>query len=323
MSSPEPPDASERQDEAPTAGPQPGTSVREPEGRPVLRVDEARRRKLRPWAFAGAAVVLLVAGGMILAGSPVFRARSIVVDGERHLNERAVLRAAGIGSTTNVLRLDGSVTERRLERVAWVSDAIVTTDLPSSIHITVVERVPVATAITSQGRAVVAADGTVLGPAPIGSALPEILVAGEPQDTSSTPAPVPSQALADAARVSGSLPPGLRSEIEAVWVADPLAEDGSMTLDLRSGVSVSYGPASEIEAKAAALRAILAYAEHQEVEPFSIDVSTPGAPTARFPGSGAAAVVPVDPGDGDHGSRAPSPSPSSSRSAGPSPSPSA
>ena len=208
---------------------------------PILRVDEARRRSLRPWAIAGGCLICVAVAGAGLTSTPLFHAKSIAIEGERHFSERQVLRIAGIDHDTNVFRLDEGAVRRRLERDPWIANAIVSTDLPSTISISVLERVPVAVALTEDGRQLIAADGTPLGVAAAGSALPEVRLVGEPGQ----PGPA-FDAVAAGAGVAGGMPPAIRLQVELVVIGS----DGIITLHLTDGVTVTYGGPDEFEAKA-------------------------------------------------------------------------
>jgi len=76
-------DAMTAQERAPDASPAPEP----PESKkPILRVDEARRRSLRPWAIAGGCLICFAIAGAGLTSTPLFHAKSIAVEGERHLS---------------------------------------------------------------------------------------------------------------------------------------------------------------------------------------------------------------------------------------------
>jgi cell division protein FtsQ len=254
---------------------------------PVVRIDEARRRSLRRWAMVGAAAVTIAVVGMSLTATPLFHARTIRVEGERRLSERQVLRAAGVGDATNVFSLDEGAVSRRLERSPWIADADVIASLPSTVTIRVRERIPVAIARTEDGTVWAAADGSILGPA-AGAALPEIIsaeVAGQ------TPTPVSPAMVVPAAAAAAEFGPGVRSQIQAI-VVQP---DATLTLELAGGVTVAYGSASELAAKAEALRAILRYVEQERKDLLTVDLRTPAAPTARFVGVPVVTEVPSTP----------------------------
>lgn len=289
---------------APGAPPAPEPPERK---KPILRVDEARRRSLRPWAIAGGAVIFVAIAGAGLTSTPLFHAKSIGVEGERHLSERQVVRIAGIDHDTNVFRLDEKAVRRRLERDPWIANAIVSTHLPSTVSITVLERVPVAVALTEDGRQLIAGDGTPLGVAAAGSALPEVRLVGEPGQ----PGPA-FDAIAAGAGIAAGMPPAIRLQVELVVIGS----DGTITLHLTDGVTVTYGGPDEFEAKAEAIAAILAYAEEQGRALMSIDVTAPAAPTARFVGS-TVPVVPAVVTPSESPSPTPSPSPDPSADATP------
>ena len=73
---------------------------------------------------------------------PIFGARVVRVEGEERLAPRQVMRLAGIERGTNVVHLDTSVAESRLEAEPWVLDATVARSFPSTITISVRERIP-------------------------------------------------------------------------------------------------------------------------------------------------------------------------------------
>lgn len=274
---------------------------------PVLRLDEDRRRRLRPWAIAGAASVALVTGTVALSYSPMFGARVVKVEGEERLAPRQVMRLAGIERGTNVVHLDTSVAESRLEAEPWVLEATVARSLPSTVTISVRERTPILVLVAGETRQLVAADGTALGRAPRGSAFPEV--------TAAPGSRIGRSQIEAAGVVARSMAPQLRARVDSITVT----EDGGVSLVVDGDVAVRYGIVDDTAAKAQALRAVLRYAEDEGRGLISIDLSAPAAPTARFVGSQqplsgpdpSADVPPVDPavdGQGDGGGTQASPS---------------
>jgi len=272
------------------------------------RIDEARRRRLRPWAIVGAVLVVLVTGGVALSYTSMFGARVIEVEGEERLAPRRVMRLAGLGLGSNVVHLDTRSTEARLETDPWILDATVETSLPGTITISVRERRPVLLFAVDRDRRLVAGDGTVLGHAPWATDLPEVVAApGATLDEAT---------LGIAGEVVQAMAPTLRSSVDTVT----MAVDGTVSLVMDGDVEVRFGGLAEAAAKGRALRAIMAYAHEQGRGLLSVDVSSPAAPTARFVGSQEPTAMP-DPSadvasedesaDGDGGSASP-PSPISS-----------
>jgi len=231
---------------------------------------------------------VLVGGAVLATHSPIFSARTITVHGASHLSEPAVLRLARVQLGTNVFYLDAAAARARLVADPWVASATVVRGLPSTVEIVIHEVRPVGVTASADAPMLLAQDGTILGPAPVGTRLPVI---GTAQESS----------VQDGAAVLGAIPQPLLTRIGALAVA----ADGSITLTLRAGVRVTYGDASDAASKAEALRAVLAWARSQPIGVISINVSSPAVPTARLRGATiATAIAPPSPVSGS-----PSPSP--------------
>jgi len=246
----------------------------------VLRIDEARRRRLRPWAIAGAVGIVLVTGSVALSYTSILGARVVEVEGVDRLAPRRVMRLAEIELGTNVFHLDTTAAEARLEAERWILDATVARDLPGTITISIRERSPVFVLVSDDDRRLVAADGTVLGRAPRTVALPEVLPpsSGRGLDTAE---------IAGAGEVVQAMAPALRDRVRSVTLAA-----GQVSLVVDAGVQVRYGAVVETTAKAQALRAILDHADERKRALLSVDLSSPSAPTARFVGSQPVAMGP-------------------------------
>ncbi|MEA2557633.1 MAG: cell division protein FtsQ [Actinomycetota bacterium] len=238
------------------------------------------------WVVAILAMVAVVGGGVAITHTALFSAKTITVRGASHLSQADVLRVAGVQRGTNVFYLDTEAARRRLVANSWVASATVIRSLPSTVEITVEEVRPIAVTASAETPMLLAQDGTVLGPAPAATRLPVIGTAGE-------------SSARDGAGVLGAMAKPFLAHIAAVDVA----ADGSITLTLRDGVTVTYGDSADVVRKARALRAVLAWARSQPIGVVSIDVSSPAVPTARLRGMTGATAI------------APPPSPSSSASA--------
>jgi cell division protein FtsQ len=282
----------------PPAGPPPAQ-------RPPHVASRARRRALMPWAVIAALVVVLGAGGVSLTYSPLFHAKTITVSGAHRLSEQRILKIAGIGPGTNVFHLDLGSIERRLERNPWIAKAVVSRHLPSSIFVVISERRPVALTQLADGAfSYLAVDGSVLAPAPRTSTLPLV--------KTTVLGAAARSAMATGASVAQALPPALLPEVASISVD----AEGSVTLQLRSGVTATYGDGSQPELKGEALKAILEYATRNAKVLISIDVEVPGAPTAVFTDT-VVTLHPATPPSSPASS--PTGSPSSSPTASPTP----
>lgn len=247
--------------------------------RPTHVADPDLRRRLLPWAIAAVALLVLVAGGVGFTYTPYFRASTIEVTGERHFSDAAVLRMAGLGERTNVFHLDAGAAERRLERDPWIRRATVTRRLPHTISVTVSERTAVAIVTEGSTAMLVAADGTLLGPASDGVVLPHIAaIEGTGSDDP--------ESVRVGGHVVAAMPAALRPLVESVSVD----LDGSVTVQTTTGVTVTYGDTSQLAAKGQSLLAVLEYAGSRRVRLAAVDVTVPGAPTATLP-SGVGAIV--------------------------------
>jgi cell division septal protein FtsQ len=223
-----------------------------------------RRLRRGRVAALGTVVVVVALVGLAawLSTTSLVAARTIRVRGNAQLSDARVLEVAGLDATTNVAHLDEEAVARRLEGDPWIARAAVATHLPSTIVVTVRERVPLAVA---EGHAV-ASDGTVL-PGAATDGLPSIRAAvGRLSD----------EQASGAAGVLGGLPQALRGAIEVVTVG----VDGTLQLARADGVDVRWGPPGADDAKATSLLAVLRWARRSERSLIRVDVTVPSAPAA-------------------------------------------
>ena len=214
-----------------------------------------------------ATVACLVVGALLVwlvAFSSVFGVRSIKVVGLQSLTSSQVVAAAGIAHGTPLLRLDTGAVQRRVEALPEVSSARVSTSFPSTVSISVTERVAVGAIKTSGGYVLVDKTGDqfrTLTSRPAG--LPLFVV---PPGTSS-------QTTGGAvATVAVALGPQLRAQVNSIQALDPEA----ITVLMTNGTVVAWGSAGQSELKARITLALLAHSgAHQ------IDVSDPSAPFTR------------------------------------------
>jgi cell division protein FtsQ len=215
-------------------------------------------------------------GSFALSRTPLFDEHRVVVRGTRHLSVSRVVRESGV-TGRNVLWLDAGAAERALERDPWIAHAEVSRVLPRGIAISIVEREPVAVVRRSDGYALLAGDGTVLATPPSSKGWPQI-----------RPGTIPSAAQAavlGSARSLAALPSTVRDEVRFASQDDA----GEVSMRLRGGTVVRFGPPSDLPAKADALAAVLSYADGHGVRLASIDVRFPAAPSARVVGGGSIA----------------------------------
>ncbi|HYJ59959.1 MAG TPA: FtsQ-type POTRA domain-containing protein [Actinomycetota bacterium] len=222
----------------------------------------------RRWPVAAAIAVLLVvtlaAVAAALTYTSLFRATRIRVEGSSR-PDATVIAAAGLAGEVNVFHLDAGAAEAALLADPWVKAAEVRRALPHGVVIEVRERVPV----LAVGERAVAADGTEL-PGAVASDLPRARGTMGEIEASQVPA---------AAAAAAALSPALREQVGYVVIG----LDGDLSLRLDDGPSVRWGRGDEqAAAKAAALEALLRYADERDRVILTADVSAPKAPSARF-----------------------------------------
>ena len=225
----------------------------------------------RRWAaIAIVAVAPLLLVGLFVGATytPLFRVRTVRIEGAGVVGRQEIIRLAGLDSATNVFHLD---TVRAADAIAadpWVATAIVARDLPSTVVVTITERAPIARMLQGQTDEAVAGDGVLLPGAPT-AGLPEIR--GALGDLSDADRVAAAQALA-------ALGPSIRHQVSAAVME--VGDD--LRLQFVDGTSVEFGQGGDAVAKAGALRSVLRWASEQGVAVRSVDVSVPGAPAATL-----------------------------------------
>jgi cell division protein FtsQ len=229
-----------------------------------LRAERVTERRAFRVALVAAVAGALVVGGAVASRSALFAVRTIEVTGVARLSTDRIVARAHLDQPTNALWLDEGAVERRLERHAWVFDARVSVELPSTVRIAIVERTPIAVATDRFGEMFVAADGTALGRADDSAGLPSIESSGGSRVT--------------AASALSAMSAALRASVTSVAVGD----GGTVEIRLRDGPTVHFGSSDRLSAKAHVLERILAWADANDDELAAIDLMAPGAPAVEL-----------------------------------------
>jgi cell division protein FtsQ len=203
-----------------------------------------RRRRTALWAGAGA-VVLCLALGWLVAFSPVLGVGTVSVRGTHLLTVEQVRSAAALQKGSPLIRLDTAAAARRVQRLPEVASASVNVSYPSSVVITVVERVAVG--YLSAGGRFVLVDRTgdqfrTVPAKPRG--LPRFDVA------SGSAGVVTGRAVAD---VAAALPASVRARLASIQALDPT----SITLQLTDSRVIRWGSDERNADKARILPALL------------------------------------------------------------------
>jgi len=199
--------------------------------------------------------------------SPIFAAQDVRIEGIRRLTDARVRSLSGLEIGTNVFHLNAGRVEETLRADPWIADATVTRELPDSIVVTLVERVPVALTEIDGMSTTLAGDGTPL-PGASPSGLPRL------EGWAGDLTPAEREGTAGALVALG---PALRRAVASA----ALNVTGEMSLEMRDGTVVRYGPPTGSVAKAEALRAVFAWADDTGTVITVVDVRVPTAPTVR------------------------------------------
>jgi cell division protein FtsQ len=237
-------------------------------GRAIGTLSSPARRA----AILAGALALAVVGWLAWAwfrDSALVQVRHVQIEGVAGRDAaqiRQALGKAGRGMTTLHVRTDDL--RRSVSPYASVRSLSVSTDFPSTLHVDVDQRAPVAALVAGKRKLAVAADGTVL--------------AGE--GTDKLPALPAGSVPADGrlagrarvfARVLGGAPAGIRPLLDRIFQAP----DG-VRIALRDGPVIRFGSPDRLGAKWAAVTRLLA--ARATVGAKMIDVRLPERPAAQF-----------------------------------------
>ncbi len=230
-----------------------------------------RRRLRRLVAVTGVALVVVLA--LVALHSPLFAARDVTVTGASRTGRAAVLRVTGLDRHPPLIDVRPGADEADLRRLPWVARAVVTRSWPSSVHVVVTERVPVAEVPVAPGiYALVDPTGRVLEDTAVRvGALP--LVTGVTPTPPGAWLPRRDDALVE---VAGDLPEALVPRVARVAGAT----GGQVELDLVTGQRVELGPPTALSAKMTALTTVLDRVALRGI--VTIDLRVPADPVLTF-----------------------------------------
>lgn len=212
---------------------------------------------------AGATVLVGVVLTWLVAFSSVFGVRTVRVDGLHTISAAEVRAAARIAPGTPLVRLDRAAILHRVEALPEVASVTLRTSFPSTVVLTVTERVAIGYVKDGSGYRLVDKTGDqfrLLTAPP--ARLPLFVV----------PSGAAAQATGGAiATVAAALPATVRAEVASIQALDPQ----SITLLLTDQRVVVWGSADRSADKARILPALLAQPGGQ------FDLTNPDMPFSR------------------------------------------
>lgn len=219
-------------------------------------------RGLKMLLWSAVTAVVAVALGLVLYFTPIMAVRHTVVTGLGTLTEDQVTAAAAVKPETPLLQVNTDAVAERVATIRRVASARVQREYPSTLRITVVERVPVAAKEYPDGPHLFDRDGVDFATEPPPPGLPYL--------DADNPGPKDPATLA-ALEVLLSLRPEVFSQVARVGAPSV----AGVTLTLNDGREVIWGTTDRTEEKALKLGALLTQPGH------TYDVSSPDLPTVK------------------------------------------
>ena len=219
-------------------------------------------RGLKALMWSALASVIAVGLGLLLYFTPIMSARVVAITGLVTITQDEVEQAAAVAPETPLLQIDTDAVAERVATIRRVASARVQREYPSTLRITIVERVPLVVKDYPDGPHLFDRDGVDFA-----SALPP---PGLPYLDADTPGPSDLPTLA-ALQVLTALRPEVAGQISRI-AAPSVA---SITLTLFDGREVIWGTTDRTDEKALKLAALLTQPGR------TYDVSSPDLPTVK------------------------------------------
>ena len=234
-------------------------------GKPVGDTSKLGRgtvRGLKVLMWSALVSVIVVGLGLLLYFTPVMSVRNTVVTGLGAVTQEEIVAAAAVVPGTPLLQVNTDSVAERVAGIRRIASARVQRQYPSTLRITVVERIPVVVKDYPDGPHLFDRDGVdfAIGPPP----------PGVPYLDADDPGPNDGPTKA-ALQVMTSLRPEVA--VQVARIAAPSV--AAITLQLVDGREVVWGTTDRTEEKALKLGALLTQPGH------TYDVSSPELPTVK------------------------------------------
>ena len=241
--------------------------------RGLLRVISGHRRLRIVLLVCLVSVPLLVGGWRWLRHSSFVSVQNVHVTGV-HGPGAPAIEAALSGAARHMSTLDVKlgVLRAAVAPFAIVREVRATASFPHGLTIHVTEQPPVAALIAGTTKTAVAADGAVLGPALLSSALPTLAGSSAP----AAGARVADPGLLAALTVLGAAPEPFVKVVARVYT-----DSNGLTVAMRNGLLAYFGDATRPHAKWLSLARVLADPSSSGAS--YLDVRVPEHPAAGFP----------------------------------------
>lgn len=228
-------------------------------------------------AAAIVAVLVVVFGCIFIYRSDLLAVENVTVSGVSHLTDQEVTQLAAVPDDSTLLRLDSDGIAQRLCEHPWVQSVHVVRKFPNTVELNVTERqAGAAVKISSKSIWVISTDGVWLSAATKADWKNSRRIVGV-NETAANPvagAECTDEGILNALKVYDSLSSTLLDQVKQISAESSV----KTTLTLKSGVTVAFGDASDLELKEADINALL---QEHEGKISYINVRVPDRPTYR------------------------------------------
>jgi cell division septal protein FtsQ len=249
------------------------------EDRPDPRFEERQRRHKRrerlrkvKWFKLALAISIAVALVLGVLASPLFAIRKVVFEGNVYTSPKTIEDVTKLLDGASVFTADTRAAREKVLEDPWVSEVRITTDFPGSALVEVAERVPVVWYVGEDQKArMIDARGFIIA-----------VLEGWPTkylQVTGTGASLEAGSFADdvyraAAQLVLALPEEIRGRVKSL----ELAGGGELSMILKEGTIVRFGPPTDLQNKLVAV--VVLFRRQDPATLVVVDVST-GNPTVQ------------------------------------------
>jgi cell division septal protein FtsQ len=247
--------------------------------RPDPRFDERQRRRERrerlkrvKWLKLGGVVVGLIVFVMGVLASPLFAIRNVGFEGVVYTSPATIEKVTDVLKGASVFTVNTAKAREQLLKDPWVAEVRITTDFPKGALVEIAERVPVVWYLGADQKArVVDARGHVIT---VLTGWPTKYLQVRGQGPSLEAGAVADDVFRAAAQLVLALPSEIRPKVKAL----DLTGGGELSMILKGGTVVRFGPPSDLKDKLVAV--VVLFRRQDPATLAVVDVST-GEPTIQ------------------------------------------
>ncbi len=221
-------------------------------------------------------MLMFLAAVYVLARSPFFEVREIMVEGNNSLSAENIISVSGINPGENIFKINLKLSAERIRVLPVVKRVDMSRKLPSTVAIRVEERKPLALLPVDGGFIQVDDEGVHIQKGDIASnQLP--VVTGV---TFAVPEPggrIMSGALKTALAVVGEIPPGLLPQLSEINI-----DGDQITAYTLDGIQCRLGSASGMKQKGEVFMKVLSELKAKGKRIEYIDLSYTGTPVVKY-----------------------------------------